>query len=337
MMLRSRGILRYAVPFTSLWLLSACAENDRPQPLTDVDAVSIPSADVNNQQNTNIANPTLVIPATNEVSPGDALTLVWSEEFDGPQIDPETWFFATGDGSEVGLPGGWGNNELQYYLPDNAMIVNGVLQITARRETVAGGFGYTSARINTEDRFAFQYGRIEANIKLPAGQGIWPAFWMLSQDSDYLCTAFPSQNDGEDACRWAAIGEIDIVEAVNIGATGGNEIFGTIHYGGEFPYNTSTETRFTPTADVAENFHRYAVEWDADEIRWYFDGELYAVQNSWFSTADNGGPGAPFNQPFHILLNVAVGGNFPGPPDGTTPFPVTMEVDWVRVYSGEPD
>ena len=335
MMLRSRGMLRYAVPFASLLLVSACSENDRPQPLTDLDVIDIPAADINNQQNQNIASPTLFIPATNEVSPGDDLTLVWSEEFDGPEIDPETWFFATGDGSEVGLPGGWGNNELQYYLPDNAMIVNGVLQITARRET-AGGLDYTSARINTEDRFAFQYGRIEANIKLPAGQGIWPAFWMLSQDSDYLCTAFPSQNDGEDACRWAAIGEIDIVEAVNLDGTGENEIFGTIHYGGEFPYNTSTETKFTPTADVTDNFHRYAVEWDADEIRWYFDGELYAVQNSWFSTADNGGPGAPFNQPFHILLNVAVGGNFPGSPNGTTPFPVTMEVDWVRVYSGEP-
>lgn len=333
MMLRPRGILRYAVPFAALSLLSACS-NDRAQPLSGLDPIDIPAADVNNQQNTNISNPTLTIPVTNEVSPGDTLTLVWSEEFDGPQIDPETWFFATGDGSEVGLPGGWGNNELQYYLPDNAMIVNGVLEITARRET-AGGLDYTSARINTEDRFAFQYGRIEASVRLPAGQGIWPAFWMLSQDSDYLCTAFPSQNDGEDACRWAAIGEIDVVEAVNLDGTGGNEIFGTIHYGGEFPYNESTEARFTPGADVSEGFHRYAVEWDSDEIRWYFDDELYAVQNSWFSSADNGGPGAPFNQPFHILLNVAVGGNFPGPPDGTTPFPVKMEVDWVRVYSGE--
>ena len=341
MMLRSRRTLRYAVPFASLLLLSACTDNDRPQPLTDVDAIDIPeAANVGNQQNTNIPNPTLVIPATNEVSPGDALTLVWSEEFDGPEIDPETWFFATGDGTEVGLPGGWGNNERQYYLPDNAMIVNGVLEITARREWVYApdsvGYPYTSARINTQDRFAFQYGRIEANIKLPKGQGIWPAFWMLSQDSDYQCTAFPSQNDGEDACRWAAIGEIDIVEAINLGGTGGNNIFGTIHYGGEFPYNVFTGTDYTPSVDVTENFHRYAIEWDADEIRWYFDGELYAVQNSWYSTADNGGPGAPFNQPFHILLNVAVGGNLPGLPNGTTPFPVKMEVDWIRVYSGEP-
>ncbi len=336
MMLRSRRMLRYALPFASLWLLSACTDNNRPQPLSDLNPISIPAADVNNQQNTNIPNPTLLIPATNEVSPGGPLTLVWSEEFDGPDIDPETWFFATGDGSEVGLPGGWGNNELQYYLPDNAMIVNGVLEITARREA-AGGLGYTSARINTQDRFAFRYGRIEANIKLPKGQGVWPAFWMLSQDSDYQCTAFPSQNDGRDECVWAAIGEIDIMEAVNLGGSGGNNIFGTLHYGGEFPYNVFTGTDYEPSVDVTENFHRYAVEWDADEIRWYFDGELYASQNSWFSSADNGGPGAPFNQPFHILLNVAIGGNLPGPPNAETPFPVKMEVDWVRVYSGEDD
>ncbi len=209
------------------------------------------------------------------------------------------------------------------------MIVNGVLEITARRETVSYQ-NYTSARINTRDRFAFKYGRIEASIKLPSGQGLWPAFWMLSQDSDYLCSGEP--------CEWAAIGEIDIVEAVNLDGTGGNEIFATIHYGDEFPANQSTETRFTPNVDVTESFNTYALEWDEDEIRWYFNGELYAMQPSsaWFSTAENGGPGAPFNQPFHILLNLAVGGNFPGSPNGTTPWPVTMEVDWVRVYSGEP-
>ena len=191
------------------------------------------------------------------------------------------------------------------------MIVNGVLEITARRETV-GDFNYTSARINTEDRFAFKYGRIEASIKMPSGQGLLPAFWMLSQsedlskNSDYTC--------GGDECIWAAIGEIDIVEASNPGGTGGNEILGTIHYGGEFPGNLFTTTYFTPSVDITETFNTYALEWDEDEIRWYFNGELYASQpeDVWFSTADNGGEGAPFNQPFHILLNVAVGGNLPG-------------------------
>ncbi len=298
--------------------LSAC-ENNQPVGGSEIDIfgpVAVPP-----QNNQNISNPTLTVAQNFDVSPGDALTLVWSDEFDGATLDPNVWFFATGDGTEAGLPPGWGNNELQYYLPDNAQLSGGNLVITVREEAL-GLFDYTSARINTQDRFAFRYGRIEARMRLPAGQGIWPAFWMLSQDSPYG--------------SWAATGEIDVMEAINLGGTGGNRVFGTIHYGGEFPYNTSTETKFTPSPDVTENFHRYAVEWDSDEIRWYFDGELYAVQNSWFSTADNGGPGAPFNQPFHILLNVAVGGNFPGSPNGTTPFPVTMEVDWVRVYSGEP-
>ena len=226
------------------------------------------------------------------------------------------------------LPAGWGNDELQYYLPDNAQLEGGVLKITARRESF-GGQPYTSARINTRDRFAFRYGRIEASIKLPAGQGIWPAFWMLAQDSPY---GF-----------WGASGEIDIVEAVNLGgvprpdnpnaAGGGNTIFGTIYYGGEFPNQQSSGESYVPSVDVSATFNTYAVEWDVNEIRWYFNDTLYATQNSWFST---GGPfPAPFDSPFYILLNVAVGGNFPGFPNEDTPFPATMEVDYVRVYKGE--
>jgi beta-glucanase (GH16 family) len=326
MSFRSLAFQRFAVSLAAIFLVSACTDNGRATPLSGVEVINIPAADLDNQANQNIANPTLTIPATFEVSPGDALTLVWSEEFDGAQLDPEVWFFATGDGTEKGLPPGWGNNELQYYLPDNAQLVNGVLEITARRE-IAEGLDYTSARINTEDRFAFQYGRIEASIKMPSGQGLWPAFWMLSQDSDYLC--------GGEPCIWAATGEVDIMEAVNLDGTGGNEIFGTIHYGGESPANTSSGSRYTPGVDVTDDYNTYAIEWDENEIRWYFNDTIYAMQNSWFSTADNGGPGAPFNQPFHVLLNVAVGGNFPGSPNGTTPFPLTMEVDWVRVYSGE--
>ena len=188
-----------------------------------------------------------------------------------------------------------------------------------RRET-AGGYNYTSARINTRDRFAFRYGRIEARIKLPAGQGIWPAFWLLPQDSPYG--------------RWAASGEIDIMEAVNLDGSGGNRIYGTIHYGGEFPANLRSEARYTPSTDVTEEFNTYALEWDATEIRWYVNDTLYAVQNAWSSTA---APfPAPFDQHFYILFNVAVGGWFPGPPSGATQLPVAMEVDWVRVYSGEP-
>jgi beta-glucanase (GH16 family) len=268
----------------------------------------------------NITNPTLTVADNFDVSPGDTLTLVWSDEFDATQLDPEVWFFESGDGSQYGIPG-WGNNELQWYLENSAELRDGMLVITARQES-AGGKNYTSARINTRDRFAFRYGRIEARIRFPEGQGIWPAFWMLPQDDVYG--------------TWAASGEIDIVEAVNLGGTGGNSVFGTIHYGGEFPANQSSSNNYLVPTSATTEFHTYALEWDSavPEMRWYVDDVLFSTQNSWSST---GAPyPAPFNENFYILLNVAVGGNFPGAPNSSTVFPVEMEVDYVRVYSGEP-
>lgn len=268
--------------------------------------------------NVNIDNPTLTIADNNEVSPGDTLTLVWADEFDGAQLDPESWYFEEGDGSQYGIPG-WGNNELEWYLPNSAQLENGMLVITAREES-SNGKNYTSARINTRDRFAFRYGRIEARIRLPGGQGIWPAFWLLPQDDVYG--------------TWAASGEIDIMEAINLGASGGNTVHGTLHYGGEWPNNVSSGSGYEVATDATADFHVYALEWDASEMRWYVDDVLYAMQNNW-STAGALFP-APFDERFYILLNVAVGGNWPGEPDAATVFPATMEVDWVRVYSGEP-
>jgi len=316
-----------AISVSLVLFATACTDNGREPKLSRIETV--PPADVETRLNFNIDNPTLVVADNFEVSPGDTLTLVWSDEFNGSQLDPETWLFEIGDGSGfvgdggiMGLPRGWGNNELQYYLPDSARLEDGLLKITARREVVSDpvqNFNYTSARITTRDRFAFKYGRIEASIKLPAGQGLWPAFWLLSQGSPYG--------------SWAATGEIDVMEAVNLGGTGGNEIFGTIHYGGIFPANQFTSIEYTPDENVTEDFHTYAVEWDATEIRWYFDDFQYATQNNWFS--DGGDYPAPFDQPFYVLFNLAVGGNLPGSPNGSTPFPATMEVDWVRVYTGE--
>jgi beta-glucanase (GH16 family) len=273
--------------------------------------------------NVNIDNPTLTVADNLDVS-GDpqSWTLVWSDEFDAAQLDPEVWFFENGDGSQYEIPG-WGNNELQWYLEDSAELRDGMLVITAREESVAGK-NYTSARINTRDRFAFKYGRIEASIRLPAGQGIWPAFWMLPQDDVYG--------------TWAASGEIDIVEAVNLGGTGGNNVFGTIHYGGQFPANESStnDGGYPVSEDPTTTFHTYALEWDSTvpEIRWYVDDILYSMQNSWSTTAAD--YPAPFDEHFYILLNVAVGGNFPGPPSSSTVFPVEMEVDFVRIYEGTP-
>ncbi len=297
-------------------LLTSCEDGNRPVPYSGVDIA--PPLVVPPQVNVNTPNPTLTVANNDDVSPGDALTLVWSDEFDAAQLDPTSWFFETGDGTDYGIPG-WGNNELQYYLPDNARLEGGLLKIEARSESI-GRYDYTSARINTRDRFAFRYGRIEARMRLPGGQGVWPAFWLLAQDSPYG--------------GWAASGEIDIMEAVNLGGSGGNLVYGTIHYGGEAPNNTfSGETYLVPSNAMTE-FHTYAVEWDATEIRWYVDDVMYAMRNNWTSTG--GAFPAPFDVPFYIIFNVAVGGNFPGNPDASTVLPVTMEVDWVRVYSGEP-
>lgn len=268
--------------------------------------------------NVNSNNPTLTLASNNAVSPGDNLTLVWADEFDAVQLDPEAWFFESGDGSQYGIPG-WGNNELEYYVPDNASLANGLLTIEARAESM-NGFNHTSARINTRDRFAFRYGRIEARIRLPGGQGLWPAFWLLPQDDAYG--------------TWAASGEIDIMEAVNLGGAGDNKVHGTIHYGGPWPNNVLSSESYLVPADATGEFHIYSLEWDTTEIRWYVDGVLFAMRNTWHSSGGNFP--APFDQHFYILLNVAVGGVWPGSPDASTVFPATMEVDYVRVYSGEP-
>jgi beta-glucanase (GH16 family) len=297
-------------------LVAACDSGERPVPYSDVELA--PAAVVPVQSNVNTENPILTVANNFEVVEGVAPTLVWSEEFDGAALDPKTWFFETGDGSQYGIPG-WGNNELQYYLPDNARLQDGMLKIVAREESI-GRFDYTSARINTRDRFAFRYGRIEARMRLPGGQGLWPAFWLLGQDSPYG--------------TWPASGEIDIMEATNLGVFNKNSVIGTIHYGTRFPDDWVFDSVSTVVpANAREEFHTYAVEWDADEIRWYVDDVLYAMQNSWYSTSPFP---APFDQPFYIILNVAVGGNLPGSPNEDTVFPVTMEVDWVRVYSGAP-
>ncbi len=310
---------RYAFLAATLFMVSACDYSDG-EVLDSVETFSgeyeRPALNV---------KPGVTVYDNQEVTAGGSLSLVWSDEFDGDTLDLNTWFIQTGDGTDFFLPAGWGNNELQYYQPDNITVANGVLTIEARQESVSG-YNYTSARITTQDLVAFRYGRIEARMKLPGGQGLWPAFWLLSQDSPLG--------------SWAATGEIDVMEATNLGGTGGNSVFGTIHYGGEFPANTFTGKKTIVDTDATTEFHNYAIEWDADEFRWYVDDRLYATQNNWWSEAGTTNPQgaypAPFNQAFHILLNVAVGGNLPGPPDGSTVFPVTMEVDWVRVYEGGP-
>ena len=248
--------------------------------------------------------------------------LVWSDEFNGAALDGAKWNIQTGDGTAEGIPG-WGNNELQSYQPGNISVGGGSLAITARREA-ADGREYTSARINTANKLDVRYGRIEASIHAAGGQGLWSAFWMLPTDSEYG--------------TWAAGGEIDIMEVFSRDPRPFTQA--AVHYGMAWPLNTFNYAKYEGV-DPADGFHVYAAEWDEQEIRWFVDGtHYYTVRNStywnYYRDADSnahvsGSDSAPFDRPFHLLLNLAVGGNLPGAPDPAA-LPGEMRVDYVRVY-----
>lgn len=231
-----------------------------------------------------------------------AYSLVWSDEFDGTSLNTSNWTYEIGTGSS-----GWGNNELEYYTnrPENISVSNGELRITARRENYNGS-SYTSARIKTQGLRSFKYGRIEARIKLPKGQGLWPAFWMLG--SNFTSVGWPN------------CGEIDIMEHVN----NENNVHGTIHWdvNGYASYGTASHS-----VDVSQ-YHVYSIEWDEQSIKWFVDGVQYLEAN----IANNINGTDEFHKNFFLLLNLAVGGNWPGSPNSSTPFPSTMAVDYVRVY-----
>ncbi|WP_058486695.1 carbohydrate binding domain-containing protein [Defluviitalea phaphyphila] len=261
-----------------------------------------------------------------QTTQADDWTLVWADEFDGTGeninengIDLSKWGFQEGTGEQYGLVG-WGNNEQQYYRKENAFIEDGKLIIEARKEDF-NGMNYTSSRLFTANTFTKKYGRFEARIKLPEGQGFWPAFWLLPKEEAYG--------------GWAASGEIDIME---VKGRIPNEVMGTIHYGGSWPNNVYNGGKYVfPDNQDITDFHEYAIEWEPGEIRWYVDDNLYLTLNNWYSENENNAAKysfpAPFNQEFYIILNLAIGGNFDGgllPPDDL--FPARMEVDYVRVY-----
>jgi beta-glucanase (GH16 family) len=252
--------------------------------------------------------------------PPEGYALIWSDEFNGRNgslPDPAKWTYDIG-GS------GWGNHELEYYTNrrENARIEDGKLVITAREEPYNGPdgaeFDYTSARLKTQGLFSQAYGRFEARIKLPAGQGLWPAFWMLG--------------DNFGSAGWPKCGEIDIME--NVGKEPGVN-HGSLHA----PSSTATTSDLTATITLpagqklSDDFHVYAIDWEPDAIRFYLDANLYAT----FSAAQwpRGGTWV-FDHRFFLILNVAVGGDWPGSPDDTTEFPQTMLVDYVRVYKRKP-
>lgn len=239
--------------------------------------------------------------------------LVWSDEFNNPSIDTNHWKF------EVGNHNGWGNHELEYYTasPTNAFVSGGVLHIVARHEST-NGFVYTSARLKSEGLFSKKYGRFEFRAKFPQGQGYWPALWLMPEHSVYG--------------GWPLCGEIDVTENKgNYPAV----VQGTIHYAGaDGGHLQSTELFTFPQNDGAMNFHTYLLEWTTNSISWSVDRRVYETQTNW-STMNASYP-APFDQPFYIILNLAVGGMYGGNPSTKTVFPGEMQLDYIRVYDNIP-
>lgn len=226
-------------------------------------------------------------------------TLVWNDEFDKANIDFTKW------GHEVNGDGG-GNNELQYYtaFPTNSFIESGSLVIQALKENYQTK-EYTSSRLRTLNKGDWKYGRFDIRAKLPYGQGLWPAIWMLPTDGEYG--------------GWPASGEIDIMELLGHQPY---KVYGTIHYGTSANHQFSGGSFQLPTSTFSADYHLFSIEWDSTGMRWYVDGNKYHTEVH----------GQPFDKIFHIILNVAVGGNWPGSPNATTSFPQKMYVDYVRVY-----
>ena len=294
------------------------------------------------------------VPEGNQLPPPVEWQVVFEDEFDGSALDASKWNIQTGDGCPDLC--GWGNNELQIYSADNISVADGMLSLTGRQE--ADG-SYTSARVNTNGKFDFTYGRVEVRARIPSGRGTWPAIWMLHSNPD---------NYG----WWPHGGEIDIMEAFNYGVDGNDRTASTTHYGLPIApfHGASSSTDLAASADV--NFHVYALEWEQDRLRFYVDGTHFQTQTSdeWYAyypacdprdpacerldpdDPESGGKydslgahtlgpeGAPFDHPFHLLLNFAIGGNPVGSPDANTVFPQSFMIDYVRVYecaNGNPD
>ncbi|MCB0518475.1 MAG: glycoside hydrolase family 16 protein [Saprospiraceae bacterium] len=249
---------------------------------------------------------------TQTVTTFNNLTFEDNFDTDGP-IDAASWNYDLGDGTANGLPAGWGNNESQYYTdrPENIKVEGGMLHITARQESFQGA-AYTSARITTKGKIQQRYGRFEARMQLPWGQGIWPAFWLLGSNIDEV--------------SWPQCGEIDIME---YRGQAPSTLVGTVHGPGYSGGQAVSKEYVLPSDRFDTGFHIFGIEWGPEYINFYVDDVLYNqltpedVPGEWV-----------YDQPFYILLNLAVGGNFVGPPNANTAFPQTMLVDYVRVYEG---
>lgn len=235
-------------------------------------------------------------------------TLVWQDEFDGNSLNLTDWNFDIGRGSN-----GWGNNELQYYRQENATVANGILTITAKQDFF-GGANYTSSRITTQNKRDFKYGRIDVRAGMPYGKGIWPAIWMLGSNFS---------TDG-----WPFCGEIDIMEMVggNVSGAGNDVVVGTAHWADTIGQRAQFGNSRKMSEPLANNWHVYSIIWDNNKIEWYIDDIKFHTLDIRPSELSE------FKNSFFLILNVAVGGDWPGNPDVTTVFPQKMFIDYIRVF-----
>jgi beta-glucanase (GH16 family) len=249
----------------------------------------------------------LHIPAGGHISPASYpdMELVWRDEFSSASLNEADWTHETGIGRD-----GWGNEELQYYLPGNTSLNNGYLVITAKEESHAGRH-YTSSRLTTREKRSFTSGRIDIRAMLPQGQGMWPALWMLG--------------DSLSEAGWPACGEIDIMEMIG-GAGREDTVHGTLHWkhAGQTLYEGGSISH--PSDTYSEQFHVFSIIWDEDRIQWLADDRTYFEMDISSSEFD------AFRAPFHLIINLAVGGKWPGPPNDSTVFPQRLVVDYVRVF-----
>ena len=246
-------------------------------------------------------------------TPADDWVLDWSEEFNGTQLDTTVWTHDIG-------AGGWGNNESQYYQRDNAVVSGGYLTITARRESV-GDAPYTSSRIQSSRKKSFQYGRFEMRAKLPATQGMWPAFWLLGN----TCSSWNLYGGN---VAWPGCGEIDAMEMIGGLSDGSGDYttHGTLHYFNAKNINPMPSFAYRNAAKLSADFHTYRLDWTPQSFTWYIDGIAFGTK---LITADM----EEFHKPYFLLLNLAVGGAWGGWADGSTVFPQTYVIDYVRHYT----
>ncbi len=232
------------------------------------------------------------------------LTLVWADEFDGTSLNDKYWNY------EIGNNNGWGNNELEYYKKENTTVKNGYLNIEARVES-NGASNYTSSRLTTQDKFNVKYGRVDIRALLPKGQGIWPALWMLGKNIKQV--------------SWPKCGEIDIMELIG-GTDKDNVVYGTAHWDNNNSHAQYGGNTKLTSGVFNDEFHVFSIVWDAKKIVWYVDDKQFHV----IDTTPAGL--SEFQEDYFLLINLAVGGDWPGKPNSATVFPQTMKVDYIRVF-----